>query len=141
MSLCHRSWKKCCFLPRTRQNRTVEQIVDVSPDSGGNFRVGVIRHAFHLAQILRAHATPFPSVLFFRAVRRTLKPVTPLEPLVAPRTVLLTSIPRPMHPISSELVSAGNAAAYCCVLGPPVPKCKGRLHNAHTRSMLPTTLW
>ena len=28
-----------------------------SPDSGGNFRVGVIRHALHLAQILRAHAT------------------------------------------------------------------------------------
>ena len=29
----------------------------LSSDSGGNFRVGVIRHAFHLAQILRAHAT------------------------------------------------------------------------------------
>ena len=28
-----------------------------SPDSGGNFRVCVIRHAFHLAQILRAHDT------------------------------------------------------------------------------------
>ena len=28
-----------------------------SPDSGGNFRVDVIRHAFQLAQILRAHAT------------------------------------------------------------------------------------
>ena len=28
-----------------------------SPDSGGNFRVGVMRHAFHLAQILRAQAT------------------------------------------------------------------------------------
>ena len=26
-----------------------------SPDSGGNFRVGVMLHAFHLAQILRAH--------------------------------------------------------------------------------------
>ena len=41
---------------------------------------------------------------------------------VAPRTVLLTSIPRPMHRISSELVSAGNAAAYCCLLRPPFPK-------------------
>ena len=33
-----------------------------SPDSGGNFRVGVIRHAFHLAQILRAHATRYQSL-------------------------------------------------------------------------------
>ena len=41
------------FIPCTRQNRTVEQIVD----SGGNLRVGVMRHAFHLAQILRAQAT------------------------------------------------------------------------------------
>ena len=47
------------FIPRTRQNRTVEKIVDVSisPDSGGNFRVSVMRHAFHLGQILRAQAT------------------------------------------------------------------------------------
>ena len=28
-----------------------------SPDSEGNFRVGVMRHAFHLAQNLRAQAT------------------------------------------------------------------------------------
>ena len=28
-----------------------------SLDSGGNFRVGVMRHAFHLAQVLRASAT------------------------------------------------------------------------------------
>ena len=28
-----------------------------SPDSGGNVQVGVMRHAFHLAQILRAQAT------------------------------------------------------------------------------------
>ena len=41
------------------ESRTVEQIVDVSnsSDSEGNFRVGVMRNAFHLAQILRAQAT------------------------------------------------------------------------------------
>ena len=60
---------------------------------------------------------------------------------VAPRTVLLTSTPRPMHRFSSELVSTGNAAACCCVVRPPFPKYKGRLHSAHTGSMLPTTLW
>ena len=27
------------------------------------------------------------------------------------------------------------------MLRPPVPNCKGRLHSAHTGSMLPTTLW
>ena len=43
---------------------------------------------FHLAQILRAHATrsqvssSFTLLSWGRAVRRTLKPVTPLEPLM-----------------------------------------------------------
>ena len=81
-----------------------------SPDSGGNFRVCVIRHTFHLAQILRAHDTrsqvssSFSLLSWGRAVRRTLKPVTPLEPLMesSRSAVLLTSIPRPMHRISSE---------------------------------------
>ena len=59
-----------------------------SPGSGGNFRVCVIRHAFRLAHILRAHATRsqvsscFSLLSWDRAVRRTLKPVTPLEPLM-----------------------------------------------------------
>ena len=106
------------LLPKERiQERIVEQVVDIplpqimeemlfsstyalesygrtdrgrlhSPDSGGNFRVGVIRHAFHLEQILRAHATrsqvssSFSLLSWGRAVRRTLKPVTPLEPLM-----------------------------------------------------------
>ena len=116
-----------------------------SPVSGGNFRVGVIRHAFHQAQILRAHATrsqvssSFSLLSWGRAFRRTLKPVTPLEPLMesSRSAVLLTTIPRPMHRISSELVSPGNAAAYSFVLRPPVPKCKGRLHSAHTREHAP----
>ena len=43
------------FSSRTRQIRTVDRLH--SPDSGENFPVGVILHAFHLAQILRAHAT------------------------------------------------------------------------------------
>ena len=59
-----------------------------SPDSGGNFRVVVMRHAFHLAQILRAQTTRSQVSFFFsllswgRTVRRTLKPETPLEPLM-----------------------------------------------------------
>ena len=41
------------------------------------------------------------------------------------------------------LTSCGILSTWyrLCVLRPPVPKCKGRLHNAHTGSMLPTTLW
>ena len=46
----------------------------LSPDSGGNFRVGVIRHACHLAQFLRAQATRSQVSSCGRAVRRTLKP-------------------------------------------------------------------
>ena len=48
-----------------------------SPDSGGNFRVCVIRHAFRPAHILRAHATRsqvsscFSLLSWGRAVRRT----------------------------------------------------------------------
>ena len=65
----------------------------LSPDSGGNFRVGVIRHAFHLAQILRAHATRSQVSSWGRAVRRTLKPVTPLEPLMeSSRSTVTVSI-------------------------------------------------
>ena len=101
-----------------------------SPDSRGNFRIYVIRHAFHLAQILRAHAT-----------RSQVSSSAFLESSSSSRPQACDAIPRPMHRISSELVSARNAAAYCCVLRPPVPKCKGRLHSAHTGSMLPTTLW
>ena len=61
--------------------------------------------------------TPVPKCLLLlswgRAVRRTLKPVTSLEPLMesSRSAVLLTCIPRPMHRIPSELVSTGNAAS------------------------------
>ena len=72
-----------------------------SQDSGGNFRVCVIGHAFHLAQILRASRHPFPSVFFFRAVRRSLKPVTPLEPLMESyRTAVTESIDGSLSAIS-----------------------------------------
>ena len=44
---------------------------------------------------------------------------------------------------TSELASCGMHSTWhrFCALRPPVPKFKGRLHSAHTGSMLPTTLW
>ena len=62
-----------------------------SPDSRGNFRVCVIRQAFHLSQILRAHAT------------RSQVSSALLGSSSSSHPQACDAIPRPMRRISSEL--------------------------------------